>query len=65
MPSQDILDKKIKNPDTGREIKVSSALNYDDNTAVKKKALQLIKKSEKENKIPLSIFSNNIYLFLQ
>ncbi len=48
MPSQDILDKKIKNPDTGREIKVSSALNYDDNTAVKKKALQLIKKSEKE-----------------
>lgn len=42
--SQEVLDKKITNPSTGRDIKVSSALNYDDSEPVKKKALQLVNK---------------------
>lgn len=40
----DILNNKIKNPDTGRNIKVSSALNYDPSTAVYKKAHALVQK---------------------
>lgn len=42
-----ILDKKIKNSKTGREVKVSSALNYPDGDPVKKKALALLKKADK------------------
>lgn len=44
-----VLDKKIKNPKTGREVKVSSALNYPDLDPVKKKALSLLKKADKNN----------------
>ena len=38
----DILDKKIENPDTGRDIKISTALNYDDEMKVHKIAQQMI-----------------------
>ena len=38
------LNKTIKNPDTGRTIKVKSALGYDKNTQVYKAAANLIKK---------------------
>jgi len=37
-----VMDKKITNPSTGRQIKVSSALNYADSEPVKKKALQMV-----------------------
>ena len=40
-----ILDKEIKNPKTGRNIKVSSALTYANSEPVKKKALALMKKA--------------------
>lgn len=39
-------DKKIKNPDTGRLIKVKSALGYDKSTAANKLATQLVNKSK-------------------
>lgn len=39
----DILDKKIKNPETGNFIKVKTALRYDDSKAVKKIATGLLK----------------------
>jgi phosphoglycolate phosphatase-like HAD superfamily hydrolase len=38
------LNKTIKNPDTGRTIKVKSALGYDKNTQVYKAAANLLKK---------------------
>ena len=38
------LNKTIKNPDTGRTIKVKSALGYDKNTQVYKAAANLAKK---------------------
>jgi hypothetical protein len=44
----DVMDQKIKNPETGREVKVSSALNYDKDTPVYKKAKEVI--GEKEPK---------------
>lgn len=44
----DILDQRITNPLTGNKITVSSALQYPDKTAVKKKALQLIKKAREK-----------------
>lgn len=40
----DVLDKKITNPDTGRKIKVSSALSYDKSDAVYKKAKSMVGK---------------------
>lgn len=46
----DVLDKKIKNPDTGREIKVSSALGYDKSDAVYKKAKSMVSKGT--NNVP-------------
>lgn len=52
----DILNNKIKNPETGRNIKVSSALSYDPNSAVYKKAHALVQNrgavppTPKENK---------------
>jgi len=39
-----ILDQSIMNPETGRKVKVKSALGYDDGSAVKKKAKALVKK---------------------
>lgn len=38
------LDKKVKNPDTGREIKVKSALGYDTKSKVYQAAQRLLKK---------------------
>jgi hypothetical protein len=38
-----ILNKTVKNPDTGKMIKVKSALKYDDNAKVKKAAKDMIK----------------------
>jgi hypothetical protein len=43
-----ILDKMVKNPDTGRMIKVKSALKYDDNHIVKKAAKDMIKTALKK-----------------
>lgn len=39
-------DKKIKNPETGRLIKVKSALGYDKSSAANKAATQLVNKSK-------------------
>lgn len=44
---ENILDRKIKNPETGRNIKIATALTYDDKEPVKKAALKLIHKGEK------------------
>lgn len=41
----DALNQKIRNPETGNDILVKSALKYDDDTEVKKLAIQKIKKS--------------------
>ncbi len=41
------LDSKIKNPVTGRQIKVKSALRYDDKSPVKKAAINLLKIASK------------------
>ncbi len=43
-----ILDKMVKNPDTGRMIKVKSALKYDDSHIVKKAAKDMIKTALKK-----------------
>lgn len=43
-----ILDKTIKNPDTGKMIKVKSALKYDDNRKVKQAAKAMIKTALKK-----------------
>jgi hypothetical protein len=43
-----ILDKTVKNPDTGKMIKVKSALKYDDDHAVKQAAKSLIKTALKK-----------------
>lgn len=42
--SDDILDRRIKNVETGRNIKISSALEYDDSAPVKKAAQALVQK---------------------
>ena len=39
-----IMNKKISNPDTGRKVKVSSALGYKDGSTVKQKAQALLNK---------------------
>ena len=43
-----ILDKTIKNPDTGKMIKVKSALKYDDTHKVKQAAKDMIKTALKK-----------------
>ena len=43
-----ILDKLVKNPDTGKMIKVKSALKYDDDHKVKQAATSLVKNSMKK-----------------
>jgi hypothetical protein len=43
-----ILDKTVKNSDTGKMIKVKSALKYDKNAAVYRTAVDLLKKSIKK-----------------
>jgi hypothetical protein len=44
---KDILNKTVKNPETGRNIKVQSALRYDDNAPVKKNAMSLVQLMQK------------------
>jgi hypothetical protein len=39
---KDVLSKTVRNPETGRDIKVQSALKYDDNAPVKKAATSLV-----------------------
>ena len=43
-----ILDKTIKNPDTGKMIKVKSALKYDDDHKVKQAATAMVKTALKK-----------------
>lgn len=43
-----ILDKTVKNPDTGKMIKIKSALKYDDDHKVKQAATALVKNSLKK-----------------
>lgn len=43
-----ILDKTVKNPDTGKMIKVKSALKYDDTSKVKQAAKAMIKTALKK-----------------
>jgi hypothetical protein len=43
-----ILDKTVKNPDTGKMIKVKSALKYDDEHQVKQAAKDMIKTALKK-----------------
>ena len=43
-----ILDKLVKNPDTGKMIKVKSALKYDDTSKVKQAAKSFVKNSMKK-----------------
>lgn len=45
----DILDKKILNKDTDREIKISSAINYPKNSDVYKTAHNIIDKKDNDN----------------
>ena len=47
MVPKSVLDKKVKNPDTGRQIKVTSALGYDEKSAVYKAAATMLKQSKK------------------
>lgn len=47
MVPKNILDKKVKNPDTGRQIKVTSALGYDKKSAVYRAAANMIKQNKK------------------
>jgi hypothetical protein len=52
----DVMDQKIENPETGRKIKISSAIGYDKNTAVYKKAKEAIgdKEATEETEAGLS-----------
>ena len=43
-----VLDQMVKNPDTGKMIKVKSALKYDDTHAVKQAATNIVKKAIKK-----------------
>ena len=43
----DIANKTVKNPQTGRNIKVTSALKYDDKSPVKKAAISLVQMMKK------------------
>jgi len=47
MVPKSVLDKKVKNPDTGRQIKVTSALGYDKTSLVYKAATIMIKQNKK------------------
>ena len=46
----DILNKSIINPETGRKIKIKTALGYEDDKVVKQKADALIKKNKRSLK---------------
>ena len=44
---KDILNKTVRNAETGRDIKVQSALKYDDKAPVKKNAMSLVQMMQK------------------
>lgn len=46
---KDILDKTVRNPETGRDIKVKSALKYQDDAPVKKNAMSLVQLMQKKS----------------
>lgn len=48
MVPKNILDKKVKNPETGRQIKVTSALGYDKKSPVYRAAANMIKQNKKQ-----------------
>ncbi len=48
MLPKDILNKTVRNPETGRDIKVQSALRYDDKSTVKKNAMSLVQMMSKK-----------------
>lgn len=55
----DIGDKKIENPETGNDIKISSAWGYDDQHPAKKKAKKVVKKAkEKGQDVDTSSFDD-------
>ena len=47
MLPKDILNKTVRNPETGRDIKVQSALRYQDGAPVKKNAMSLVQMMNK------------------
>ena len=47
MVPKNILDKKVKNPETGRQIKVTSALGYDKKSPVYRAAANMLKQNKK------------------
>ena len=47
MVPKTVLDKKVKNPVTGRQIKVTSALGYDKKSAVYRSAVNMVKQNKK------------------
>jgi len=47
MLPKDILNKTVRNPETGRDIKVQSALKYQDDAPVKKNAMSLVQLMQK------------------
>ncbi len=47
MLPKDILNKTVRNPETGRNIKVQSALKYQDDAPVKKSAMSLVQLMQK------------------
>lgn len=48
MLPKDILNKTVRNPETGRDIKVQSALRYQDDAPVKKNAMSLVQMMQKK-----------------
>ena len=48
MLQKDILNKTVRNPETGRDIKVQSALKYQDGAPVKKNAMSLVQMLNKK-----------------
>ena len=48
MLPKDILNKTVRNPETGRDIKVQSALKYQDGAPVKKNAMSLVQMMTKK-----------------
>ncbi len=48
MLPKDVLNKTVRNPETGRTIKVQSALRYQDDAPVKKNAMSLVQLMQKK-----------------
>jgi len=52
---EDLLDKTITNPETGRDVKVSSALSYDKDSDVYKKAKSIVSDKKEDTNIPKEV----------